>query len=137
MVCEAEGADWAVLLRGVPAAFVDVYSPQDVYPEELRQQLAAYLANMDPGSGSLPGGRYCCAQALVQRNLPFLAARSLGEICHIVQLAISHKKLLGYHSGMLVPYMRSQSMVKDTSARCQKPCAARNRGSVATWGMLR
>ena len=33
------------------------------------------------------------------------------KACHIVQLAISQKKLLGYLNGSVVPYSRSQSMV--------------------------
>jgi len=87
----------------------------------------------------LPGGRYSCAQVLVQRRLPFLVGRSLGQVCHIVQLAISQKKLLGYLNGTVVPYSRSQSMVKEQSAECQRPCsgAARHKSAVASWDLMR
>jgi len=56
-----------------------------------------------------------------------------------VQLAISQKKLLGYLNGTVVPYSRSQSMVKEKNAECQRPCssAARGKGTVATWDMMR
>ena len=37
----------------------------------------------------------------------------INRLCHIVQLAISQKKILGYLNGSVVPYQRSQSMVKE------------------------
>lgn len=43
------------------------------------------------------------ARELMQRNLPFLANHSLGEVCHIVQLAIQHRRLIVYHRKMLKP----------------------------------
>lgn len=43
------------------------------------------------------------ARELMQRNLPFLAELSLGEVCHVVQLAIQHRKLIVYHRKMLKP----------------------------------
>merc|ERR1719277_1894801 len=75
----------------------------------------------------------------MQRALPFLAGLSLGQVCHIVQLAISQKKLLGYLNGTVVPYARSQSMVKDKHAECQRPCsgATRTKGPVVSWEALR
>lgn len=89
----------------------------------------------------LPGGRYSCAQVLVQRCLTCLATCSLGQVCHIVQLAISQKKLLGYLNGTVVPYSRSLSMVKEQSARCQRPCSNTVRRSkhaaFATWDIMR
>eukprot|EP00933_Yihiella_yeosuensis_P071954 TRINITY_DN80209_c0_g1_i1.p1 TRINITY_DN80209_c0_g1~~TRINITY_DN80209_c0_g1_i1.p1 ORF type:complete len:171 (+),score=33.43 TRINITY_DN80209_c0_g1_i1:3-515(+) len=39
----------------------------------------------------------------MQRNLPFLAKHSLGEVCHIVQLAIQTRRLIVYHRKMLKP----------------------------------
>lgn len=138
-VRDVEGADWAALLPGRPPAFVDVYSPQDIYPDELWLEATKYFAALDHTNMVLPGGRYSCAQVLVQRRLPFLVGRSLGQVCHIVQLAISQKKLLGYLNGTVVPYCRSQSMVKEQSAECQRPCsgAARHKSAVASWDLMR
>merc|ERR1719379_8998 len=70
---------------------------------------------------TLPGGRYACAQALVSRGLPFLQGRKLGQVCHIVQLAMTDKKLLGYLNGAVVPYHRSQSMIKEVCAGQLQP----------------
>jgi len=132
------GADWSAQIRGRPAVFVDVYSPQDHYPQELWYQVAAYFANLQGSEMVLPGGRYACAQMLVGRGAPFAARRSLGEVCHIVQLAISQKKLLGYLNGTIVPYARSQSMVKETCAARGRPCNSGARGkNFASWDMVR
>merc|ERR1719221_487505 len=78
----------------------------------------------------LPGGRYSCAQALVARDLSFLHGCSLGQVCHIVQLAISQRKLLGYANGAVVPYRYSESMKKDQCAMWQQPL-----GNVADVGV--
>merc|ERR1719215_1776671 len=47
--------------------------------------------------------------------------------------------LLGYLNGTVVPYSRSQSMVKEQSAEYQRPCsgAARHKSVVATWDTMR
>jgi len=116
---DAEGAEWTATLVGRPHHFVDVHSPEDLYPPQLWAGAASYFAAME---GALPGGRYMCARHLFARELPFLAGYSLGQIAHIVQLAISHKKLLGYSEGTLVPYARSQSMLKERHAESQQPC---------------
>lgn len=138
-VQEEDGGDWSALLQCQPTDFVDVYSPQDAYPAELWRAASVYFESLDDSSMALPGGRYCCAQVLVGRRLPFLVGRSLGEVCHIVQLAISQKKLLGYLNGAVVPYRRSQSMVKEQCAERQRPCSSATRGktTLATWETLR
>eukprot|EP00931_Biecheleriopsis_adriatica_P016160 TRINITY_DN1199_c0_g2_i1.p1 TRINITY_DN1199_c0_g2~~TRINITY_DN1199_c0_g2_i1.p1 ORF type:complete len:715 (-),score=119.42 TRINITY_DN1199_c0_g2_i1:108-2252(-) len=148
-VCEAcswiyvqveEGGDWSALLHGRHMNFVDVYSPQDFYPEQLWREAAVYFESLDDANMVLPGGRYSCAQALVSRGLQFLNGRTLGQVSHIVQLAISQKKLLGYLNGAVVPYGRSQSMVKERCAERQKPCTntARGTGSdLADWGVVK
>lgn len=137
-VCEAcpwlcvqveEGGDWSVLSRSRQPAFVDVYSPQDPYPQELWQAASIYFEGVEDANMMLPGGRYSCAQALISRGLPFLSGRTLGQVCHIVQLAISQKKILGYLNGAVVPYGRSQSMIKERCAEKQKACASAARGS--------
>lgn len=111
-----EGGEWSALLVGRTQAFIDIYSTDDVYPQGLWAQLAFYLDGMEKQGGSLPGGRYGCAVALWKSGLPCLAGRSLGQVCHIVQLAMAEKRLLGYLDGVIAPYMRSQSMLKDAAA---------------------
>eukprot|EP00933_Yihiella_yeosuensis_P009452 TRINITY_DN11536_c0_g1_i1.p1 TRINITY_DN11536_c0_g1~~TRINITY_DN11536_c0_g1_i1.p1 ORF type:complete len:717 (+),score=171.82 TRINITY_DN11536_c0_g1_i1:97-2247(+) len=137
---DEEGGDWSALLHGRPMAFVDVYSPQDFYPAELWHAAARYFDSLDDASMVLPGGRYSCAQALISRGLPFLIGRTLGQVCHIVQLAISQKKLLGYLNGAVVPYGRSQSMIKERCAERQRPCTNTVRGTgssdLADWAAV-
>lgn len=134
---EEEGGDWFVLLQNRPAAFVDVYSPEDTYPPQLWFDAARYFEGLGEADMVLPGGRYSCAQVLRERRLSFLEGRSLGQICHIVQLGISQKKLLGYLHGAVVPYTRSQTMLKDTCARRQRPCTGGDKGGLATWEEVR
>ena len=97
--------------------FVDVYSPLDVYPEELWMQARAYFESLCEPECILPGGRFSCAACLIERKLRFLSGHSLRKVCHIVQLAISQKKLLGYCNEGITPYARSQSMLKDKAAQ--------------------
>lgn len=140
-VSREDGGDWSALLYGQPQTFVDVYSPEDVYPAEMWEAADTYFGYLDGSAMVLPGGRYSCAQELLARQLPFLLGRSLGQVCHIVQLAISKKKLLGYSNGAVVPYRHSQSMVKEKCAEVGRPCS--NTGSVsgaarvATWNNVR
>lgn len=138
-VSQEEGGDWSAWLYGQPPTFVDVYSPQDVYPPEMWEAAAEYFGSLEGAAMVLPGGRYSCAQVLLGRQVPFLMGRSLGQVCHIVQLAISQKKLLGYLNGAVVPYRHSQSMVKEKCAEVGKPLASSGTGSArpATWDTLR
>jgi len=118
-----EGGDWSAVIQGRVARFVDVYCPIDDFSEAVWQAAREYFENLDELDALLPGGRYSCAQALVQRNLPFLSGFSLGKVCHMVQLAISQHKILGYCNGAVVPYSRSQSKVKEDCASFQQPCS--------------
>jgi len=147
-VCEAcpllsvqleEGGEWSATLKGRTPCFVDVYSPNDYYSNDVWQQMADYFDSFQDPVDGLPGGRYSCAQALMARSLPFLESRSLGQVSHIVQLAISQKKILGHSNGTLVPYKHSQSMLKDRCAEHQKPCMNPKRRSkrLATWESVR
>lgn len=132
------GGDWSASLRGVASRFVDAHSPEDVYPALLWNEAAAYFEGMEE---PLPGSRYACARALADRQLSFLSACSLGQICHIVQLAISKRKLLGFRSGRLVPYGRSQLILKEKCAAAQQPCASQDAECLslpfATWDSVR
>ncbi|CAK0815875.1 unnamed protein product [Prorocentrum cordatum] len=132
------GGDWSVLLRDRQDSFVDVYSPDDVYPASLWSAIGRYLEGPEGAALKLAGGRYSCAQDLVARRLPFLAGLPLGQVCHLVQLAISQKKLLGYFDGAVVPYWRSQSMLKQRCAEreCASGTTAKGAG-LGTWDMLR
>jgi len=120
-VTPVDGNEISVLLVDRPPAFVDVNSPVDHYPPELWAAASDYFGGLRGEEVLLPGGRYACAQTLASRNLPFLAGRSLGEVCHIVQLAVSKKKILGYIDGNMVPYNHSEESVKEKCAACQQP----------------
>jgi len=134
---EDEGSDWFALIVGKADDFVDVYNPTDVYPPSLWEGAKAHFNEPANECEDLPGGRYACAQVLLKQNLPFLRGCSLGQVCHIVQLAISHKKIFGYSNGMLVPYSRSQSMIKDQRAKMQQVSSEGTwEHPVATWDSL-
>lgn len=79
--------------------WVDIDSPSDEYEESLWEAFAGFL----DGEHTFAGGRYGMARELMQRNLPFLSELSLGEVCHVVQLAIQHRRLIVYHRKMLKP----------------------------------
>eukprot|EP00440_Ansanella_granifera_P014482 gb/GFBE01015739.1/.p1 GENE.gb/GFBE01015739.1/~~gb/GFBE01015739.1/.p1 ORF type:complete len:727 (+),score=145.96 gb/GFBE01015739.1/:1-2181(+) len=149
LIAPEEGGDWSAVFKGRPERFVDVYSPVDDYSEATWQASKEYFDALPEDEALLPGGRYSCAQALVQRQLPFLAGFSLGKVCHLVQLAISKHKILGYCNGAVVPYSRSQSRVKEECAESQQPCtnpsaadaasgaAAATSLALATWDRAR
>lgn len=113
-----EGREFSVVLVGQPCPVLDVCSPVDVYPEEFWDTFSAYLGNFDVDEVVLPGGRYACARVLSGRlRLSFLQGYSLGQVCHIVQIAISQRRLLGYNDqGHLCPYRHSKSWVKEQCA---------------------
>lgn len=79
--------------------WMDIDSPSDPYDESMWQALEKFL----DGEHTFAGGRYGMARELMQRHLAFLAPHSLGEVCHIVQLAIQHRRLIVYHRKMLKP----------------------------------
>jgi len=125
---EAEdGGEWSALLVDRPDRFIDVYDTVDVYPEDLWEAAAVYFEGLDPddAGAALPGGRYASAQALACRDLPFLQGRSLGQVCHITQLAISQRKMLGYFNGAIVPYSRSTSRLKLCCAQEQRAVSSK------------
>jgi hypothetical protein len=111
-----EGSEWSVIVPGRRPDFVDVYSTVDVYPVDMWTALSSHLDVLDQRGETLPGGRYSCAKALVAAGLPHLEFMPLGQVCHVVQLAMSQKKLLGYLDGTIAPYRHSSSRVKDAAA---------------------
>eukprot|EP00929_Paragymnodinium_shiwhaense_P008940 TRINITY_DN112940_c0_g1_i1.p1 TRINITY_DN112940_c0_g1~~TRINITY_DN112940_c0_g1_i1.p1 ORF type:complete len:834 (+),score=169.36 TRINITY_DN112940_c0_g1_i1:126-2627(+) len=135
-VVPEDGGCWSVYLKDRDPPYVDVYSQVDEYSEGMWRALAEFFRSGEGMSMNLPGGRYACAEALVDMNLAFLGGLSLGQVCHVVQLAITHRKVLGYLQGSVVSYARSQSRVKDDCAADKQPCANRSQQSylqVATW----
>ncbi|CAK0894187.1 unnamed protein product [Prorocentrum cordatum] len=141
--CE-EGGEFAVLLSGRPEDFVDIYGGEDVYPEELWAAAADYFGGLGAEAEALPGGRFASAEALASRGLPFLRGYTLGQVCHITQLALTRRRLLGYSDGAIVPYGQSTSMRKSRCATLQCPCAAGDPAKeplsgleVASWDVAR
>merc|ERR1740121_733974 len=131
-----DGREFSVTLVGRPRQFLDACSPHDLYPPEMWLDAATYFKNLSKEEMYLPGGRYACARVLVARGLPFLAGCSLGQVCHIVQLAISQKRILGYLEGQLVPYIHSEEWVKEQCAFHQQPICSKegaNSLPVASW----
>jgi len=130
----------AVMLLEPPlrfAGFVDAADASDPYPASLWEGLASYLENLarlvrtkssssDEGSSSSPGphafrgGRYGVAVELQRRRLQFLGQRTLGELCHIVQLALQ-KGLLTREDRLLVPAAVHGRVATYTGA---SPCSA-------------
>ena len=115
-----ESGEYCALLAGRRETFVDASVNVDEYPEQLWLAASAFFAGPLAAGLVLPGGRYACAQALLSLRLPFLAGLSLGRICHLVQLAISKRRLLGYLNGQVVPYCRSEAVVKEFCAQTQQ-----------------
>jgi len=133
---ELEGeADWSVTVAAEPASFVDIYSSKDDYSEEFWSIAAAYFEGLPADVMNCPGGRYECAKSLVALGLPFLAPYSLAQVCHIVQLAMTQRKILGYRNGAIVPYTRSQTRMKEQCAEHNRLCK-KAKMPLATWDVL-
>lgn len=130
-----EGGEFAVLLAGRPEAFVDIYGSEDEYSEELWAAATEYFGSLGTEARALPGGRFASAEALASRRLPFLQGHTLGQVCHITQLALTRRKLLGYSDGAIVPYSQSTSMRKSRCATLHCPCAAGDPAKVPLSGL--
>eukprot|EP00927_Polykrikos_kofoidii_P054658 TRINITY_DN49045_c0_g1_i1.p1 TRINITY_DN49045_c0_g1~~TRINITY_DN49045_c0_g1_i1.p1 ORF type:complete len:552 (-),score=68.84 TRINITY_DN49045_c0_g1_i1:266-1921(-) len=97
-----QGEEASIYFNNEPHWFqgwVDIDSPEDPYDEAMWEALHKYLE----GEHTFAGGRYGMARELKERNLPFLNDYTLGSVCHIVQLAIQHRKIIVYHRKMLKP----------------------------------
>lgn len=81
--------------RTLPKDFLGFIDPltDNAYPDELWQQLSQYFSELISKKKAdlytFPGGRYGAAKELQKRKLPFLAGYSLGQLAHIVQLALT------------------------------------------------
>jgi hypothetical protein len=127
-----DSGEYSVLIAGRTATFVDASSENDPYPAKLWEELAAFFEGLEGEAIFWPSGRFACAQALVARGPSCLAYRSLGELVHIVQLSVGQKKILGYRSGHLVPYGRSELKEKEECATCQQPVAGAKCGATSS-----
>mmetsp|Transcript_81602 Transcript_81602/g.205327 ORF Transcript_81602/g.205327 Transcript_81602/m.205327 type:complete len:600 (+) Transcript_81602:72-1871(+) len=125
------GSEYSALLVGRAPDFVDACSNDDPYPERLWSDMAAFFGSPATSGLRLPGGRYACARALAASALPCLVGRSLGEVCHIVQLAITQRRILGYLDGHVVPYLQSEAVVKQQSADLQQPAWSLKKDAMA------
>lgn len=114
-----EGKEYSVALVGKACAFVDVSCSLDLYPEDVWSSFCEYIENLRESDMVLPGGRYACALELAKRQLPFLAGYSLGRVCHLVHLACTQRRILGYRDGALVPYLHSEASIKTQRASTQ------------------
>lgn len=133
-----EGREFSVTLQGRHCSFLDACNPHDPYPQTLWDAATAYFQSLSCEEMYLPGGRYASARALLKRRLPFLTGCSLGQVCHIVQLAISQKRLLGFLEGHLVPRPYSEEWVKEQCAFHQLPAGdGVSSLPVASWGQAR
>jgi hypothetical protein len=134
---ESEGeADWSATVIDEPATFIDIYSSKDDYSVEFWSMAEAYFEGLQEDEMNCPGGRYECAKNLVALDLAFLAAYSLGQVCHIVQIAMTQRKLLGYRNGAIVPYNHSQTRVKEQCAEQNQLCR-KAKMPLASWDVLR
>lgn len=131
-----EPGEWSARLVGRSDTFVDMYCREDTYPKYVWTSLAVHVASLGDAA-ALPGGRYSCARSLVDAKLGFLAGLSLGEVCHIVQLALIEKRLLGYLDGTISSYERSHSMVKDSAAKSRVGSGTVLEFPIAKWAMVR
>jgi len=131
-----EGKEYSAVLKTEVFSFLDVCSQHDPYPDQLWASFATYLQNLSEGEMMLPCGRYACARQLISHQLPFLAGRSLGQVCHIVQLAVTSKRLLGHRDSQLVPFHFSEEREKEDCAIRGQPFPKKGSAPefpVATW----
>jgi len=112
-----EGKEYAALLVGRNLLFIDPTGAIDTYPPQMWVDLERYV--LGDACGPLPASRYDAATVLQSRQLSFLQGYSLGKVCHIVQLAVSHRNLLGHRGGKLVPYHASLQHEKEICAMKQ------------------
>merc|ERR1719204_2715239 len=115
------GNEYSVRLVNKPDSFVELCGDADVYPPEVWAEPARHVDALHSAGTRLPGGRYACAKALASGAVPCLQGLSLGRMCHIVQVAISHQKILGYRDGFLVPFHLSEDCAKERYALKQQP----------------
>lgn len=121
--CPGDPRRFQLLFAGENADVIDQTSTVDPYPEHLwedfRLFVAASAAQWVEILGS-PTSRYELARTLRAR-IPALWPLVLGEVCHMVQLAVKIRRLVGYKNGMFVPYVESDDFEKQQRASWRVP----------------
>jgi hypothetical protein len=108
---EGSKGSLAVEINTVPPPYyVDPMDPTDPYPAIIWAALNCEVGRATIIERSWSGGRYGCAVSL-KEELGELQLYSLGQVQHLVQLAIK-KKILGYQGGALAPYVFSNEAKK-------------------------
>nr|CEL66065.1 TPA: hypothetical protein BN1204_018920 [Neospora caninum Liverpool] len=86
--------------------WIDINDSHDPYPPSMWAEFSNFLYDTflrSSAPNGIGGGRYGLAKYLKQLDLPFFKGFSLGQLCHVVQLAISSKFLLAYEDNVLKP----------------------------------
>jgi len=106
MFTQDGGAVIGITLAEEPAGFEGWVEPSDVtdpYSDEFWKSFETFVTGLhSAGCYSFTGGRYGTASELRRMQLPFLEGRRLGELCHIVHLAIQ-RHLFAYDGSMIIP----------------------------------
>lgn len=131
-----DNLEWFVTIPGLFADFVDIYDTADNFSEQFWSEARSYFESSLFEINYL-GGRYACAQGLASLGPPFLHGYSLGRVCHFVQLAMTTRKMLGYRNGAIVPYIRSETMLKERCAGEKTLCKSANVPPLTSWNVFR
>lgn len=114
-------------LQPEPQGFKGFVNPSllnDEYPAELWDEIQQHIkdggAIWDAQKGPRFSSRYILARA-VRDHIPGLQAYKLGEVCHIIQLAVRVHNLLGYRNGLIVPFEQSIDNAKLNCAESLQP----------------
>jgi hypothetical protein len=141
LVRPEEAREYSVVLADDSSyPFVDPADKRDPYPQEIWDGLAAHFAEGGAGHDeALPGSRYACAMALAELDLQCLRSLTLGEVNHVVALAMGSRKILGYSSGRAVPYHKSEAGIKLKCAANAMPVPTGPDAplGVASWEVVR
>lgn len=123
---------FVILLDDVVGNFVDLSSREDKYPADLWSELRSFVDDGWPEDGVPSGSRYDLARGL-QEHVPGLQRYGLGEVVHVVQLAVRSHRILGYKHGRLVPYRSSTDCEKWENAVQLRPTGAQDANWVTAW----
>uniref|UniRef100_A0A0G4IDH0 HTH OST-type domain-containing protein n=1 Tax=Chromera velia CCMP2878 TaxID=1169474 RepID=A0A0G4IDH0_9ALVE len=97
-----------LLLKKTPEGFLGFIEPRDPHNPFTPEQFAALcrylleLARKGPNECAFAGGRFMMAQALQESGPAELRDMTLGQLCHLIQLAVT-MGLLGYENCCLKP----------------------------------
>jgi hypothetical protein len=118
LVVQGDPQEPVLTLTARPAgSFIDPMDPHEPYDAGIFQRLQVLMDAVAASDRDrlYKGGRYGMAQQLRSVEMQELQVFSLGQVCHIVQLAIG-KRIVGYRKGgALVPYQLSDSCLKNAA----------------------